>query len=315
MTTMNMVIYGCMALLVAYVIAEAIWTLRVTTPDRRANGQPTIGDIFRMRNNELDLKSSARMSRYEIRSALVTGGRAGLDREIRKKFTGEYTHWSVDYLFACYNFQGKKVSGRWANPEGVSESTIWFYNERTPPKPEPKPVPRPQTPDWDEERERLEAFKKHPSAFWLNPDWKKARETGQPFWMHDPAPLPEEVSPTTDFQRLVEYLLYNDIGFDDGLMLQQFGDPHPLAFLTLDDGIIKVDRKDFRAAQRKARELRGRSESHIRRELYNTMELANNLSEQQRESVKTKNATENGYFYEYERPSVKMKNASTNGHY
>jgi hypothetical protein len=291
MTTLAMVIYGCVALLSAYVIAEAIWTLRVITPDRRASGQPTIGDIFRMRKTELDLKASARMARYEIRSALATGGPAGLDREIRKKFTGVYTHWSIDYKYASYNYAGKKSPGRWANPEGVSESVIWFYNERTPPKPEPKPehVLRPETTDWDEDRARLEAFKKHPSAFWLNPDWDKARASGQPFWMHDPAPLPEEISPDTDFQQLVEYLIYNDMGFDEGLILQRFGDPHPIALLVLDDRTIQVSRKDFRAAQHKARELRGRSEERINRELrgHSTARVAKGLSDPQREFLRS----------------------------
>jgi len=274
MTTMVMVIYSLIALLSAYVIAEGIWTLRVTSPDRRRNGQPTLGDIFRMRNTELDLKASGRMSRYEIRAALATGGPAGLDREIRKQFRGgsSYTHWSIDYKYAAYDYHGKKQPGCWASNEGVGEAVIWFYNERKPPKPEPKPEPVPslKTEDWDEERERLAAFKKHPSAFWLNPDWHKARETGQPFWMHDPAPLPEETSLDGDFHLLVEYLIYNDMGFDDGLMLQQFGDPQPIALLMLDDRAIQVSRKDFRSAQRMARELRGRSDERIRNELRET---------------------------------------------
>lgn len=264
---MNTIFIIMIALLIGYVIAEAFWTYRVVTPDRRANGQPTLGDIYRTQKIELDLKSSGRMRRYKIRAAIATGGRAALDRDIRKAFTGDYTHWSIDYRYSCYNHSGVKIPGSWTNTEGLAESVIWFYNERTPPKPTPKPepVPSPKTADWDEERARLEAFKKHPSAFWLNPDWNKARETGQPFWMHDPAPLPEENSVDIDFQELVEFLVYNDMGFEDGLILQRLEDPQPIGFLCLADRTVQVTRKEFREAQRIARGLRGHNEDDIER--------------------------------------------------
>ena len=252
-------------LLIGYVFAEAFWTYRVVTPDRRANGQPTLGDIYRTQKIELDLKSSGRMRRYEIRAAIASGGRAALDRDIRKVFTGDYTHWSIDYRYSCYNHSGVKIPGSWTNTEGLAESVIWFYNERKPPKPEPKPepVPSPKTEKWDDKRERLEAFKKHPSAFWLNPDWDKARATGQPFWMHDPAPLPEENSVDIDFQDLVEFLVFNDMGFEDGLILQSVGDVHPIGFLSVNDRTIQVNWREFRAAQKIARGLRGHNEDDI----------------------------------------------------
>jgi hypothetical protein len=258
---MSYIISLLICLLVAYVICEAIFTAWVIVPDRKAAGQPGLGDILKMRRVKLELNSSEKMDRYQIRSAVKIGGWAELDREIRKRFPGDYTDWSIDYVHAHYNANGERRSGGWRNKDAVSQSVIFFYKRQKPviPKPKTKPVPRPQTADMDEERMRLEAFVKHPSAFWLNPDWQKSRETGQPFWMHDPAPIPSRYLPVPEkIERLAELLAERNYR---ELALQRINSPvaGTMYVILNDDGFeeVKLSSAEYRQAKRRALEMEG----------------------------------------------------------
>jgi hypothetical protein len=264
-----MIIYGLMAMLVAYAIAECIWTMCVIAPRRAKAGQPSLRDIVRASSLDLRISYYATVSRETLQQVLNTSTpKQSLDLYIRKRFTNgtSFTDWSLDYVYAHRDYSGNRKLGGWPNTK-TSDATIWFYNR---PKPEtkPEPVPSSRTPDWDEERDRLEAFKKHPSAFWLNPDWHKARATGQPFWMHDPAPLPESISMENDFQLLVEELIHTPLEFNDGLHFQTVLDPAPIGLFMLAGRTIKVTRKQFLAAQRQAKKLRGRYEPRIKNEIH-----------------------------------------------
>lgn len=190
-----------------------------------------------------------------------------LDREIRKRFTGDYTDWSIDYVYAHYDYSGNRKSGGWRNKEGLSESIIYFYKRQQPVIPEPKPVPPPPpvVEPVDEERMRIEAFIKHPTAFWLNPDWTKARETGEPFWMHDPAPVPQRYLPVEAKIRQVAELIADDpVDFNmiECRTLDQYLGDEMVIIMTMNDD-IQLTRREYNQAQRLALRLTKEQRKHL----------------------------------------------------
>lgn len=245
-----------------YAFAEMIYTISVVSPRRKAMGQPTFDDIWRMRNVSLDIKASGRMSRHAIQQALKYGGTRLLDMEIREKFKdGQFTDWSIDYAYRHYHYDGRRVPGYWAKNYGSAEAMVFFYNRRQPvvPKPSPPP-PLPVEPiRVDEERERFEAFLKHPSAFWLNPDWAKARETGEPFWMHDPAPVPSRYLPVPEKITLAAEAIAESYEFHEARVLErQFvgGETSFFIYHTPNgDTTIELDAGEYRQARRLALKL------------------------------------------------------------
>lgn len=263
--TTTMIIYGLMALLFAYVIAEALWTFSAIDPRRRALGQPTIIDIIKASRRDLTISHYAEISRSTILQALNTSSpRDSLDRYIRQRFKDgtHFTDWSIDYVYAHRDHTGKRKPGGWPSHK-EDYATVWFYNRPTPPvpapKPEAKPVPRPQT--VDEEAERIAAFLKHPTAFWLNPDWNKARETGQPFWMHEPAQIPSRYLPVPDkIERAAEIIADNDLGYGV-LTLQKVMSDYEHTMIIMDDPNsyenyeIKLSAGEYRQAKRRAMEM------------------------------------------------------------
>jgi hypothetical protein len=257
---MNLGIIGLVNFILAlYALVEMIYTIFVVSPRRKALGQPTFADIWRMRNVPLDIKASGRMNRYEIQAALKVGGVALLDQEIRKKFShGQFTDWSIDYAYRHYHYNGRKVPGYWTKNEGSSEATVFLYNRRQPavPKPAPSPVLRPETTDIDEERQRFEAFLKHPSAFWLSPDWEKARETGEPFWMHDPAPVPNRYLPVPEKITQAAEAIVASYEFHEARVLERRfvgGETSFFIYNTPDgDTMIELDAGEYRQARRLA---------------------------------------------------------------
>lgn len=115
--------------------------------------------------------------------------------KIAKKRGIDYDHYSIDWRFGCVDPEsGEKLGPGWFRPRYSSDYFhVFFYKE--PPKPKPAPKPKPTFDlqvapiDTDEKIATIIDFMRHPSAFWLAPDFSggsNLRDGMTPFWSRDP---------------------------------------------------------------------------------------------------------------------------------
>jgi hypothetical protein len=123
----------------------------------------------------------------------------------------DYDHYSIDWRFGSVDPKtGQPLGPGWFRPQYPNDYfNVFFYKE----PPEPKPVPTitvaPQ--DKDEQINTIIGFMRHPSAFWLAPDFKggaNLRDNMTPFWSRDP------VVPTLRYTRSKTWLAEDHDGLE-----------------------------------------------------------------------------------------------------
>lgn len=201
-----MIVLGIIGAMIALCEAFGLWHANRA---RRAACQPTLWDVIASRWRGLTLIGKSTMSRRDLMRHYEIGGRESVRYFLQEQFRHKFDDFSIDYTLMHHNpTTGKDEPGGFrSNDCNQHHTTVFFYRRpEAPPAPPPPPPPAEPVGTWTErdERDRIELFLANPLAFWLNPDWSDPRE---PFWMRDPAPLPQEDTGLT-LDMLVDALKY-----------------------------------------------------------------------------------------------------------
>lgn len=260
----------------AGILAMSAFGRVMASRDARRRFQPSLLDILRASRRHYQLTHSVTLKRQIIDQRMVLGDRWRLDKFLRDYHPGEWTDWSIDYCYPHKNEFGVSFPGSWGlHRDKKDTAKVYLYKRLDPPAPPPKPKKEPQKKAepievvvWsksDELHQRL-LFEQNPLAFWLAPDWERARELKEPVWMIEPDQPPVKCLDYDNPRMVAIKTLAGKINtFEYDQMLHNVYQVHSV--LGRDNYVLDVDtgEKYTHAEIAAARHLSEKQREHVKR--------------------------------------------------